>query len=170
MAPEESESGTQQRLGSDSTRVFKPEWADSTDIDKWLQREMFVGEVLNFPCGVSPLGDVRVDIDPSVNPDILADIESVPFEDSSFDTVYCDPPYSYHAYDKNQWAVDLWDVARKRLILQTKNQRYAFEHADRTVYLAERPSRGMVYQIFQVFDLRSKQLTEYAGGVSDGVR
>lgn len=121
---------------------------------------MFVGEVLNFPCGESILGDVRVDIDPSVNPDIIADLDSIPFGDGSYDTVYCDPPYSYHAYDKSRFALELWDVADKCLILQTKNQKYRFPGAERTVYLAESHT-GMAYQIFQVFTPANTSLGQF---------
>ena len=150
----------QRRIGG-NTRIFRPHWADSPDVERWLDREMFVGETLNFPCGESQVGDVRADTDPAVTPDVLADLDDIPFADGSFDTVYCDPPYSKHAYDKNQWAIRLWDVARKRLILQTKNQKYYFPHADRTVYLADRAGSGMAYQIFQVFDLASAQLSDF---------
>ena len=148
----------QQSFGN--TQIFKPNWADSNDISRWLRREIFIGETLNLPCGGSPLGDVRVDIDPSVNPDIVADIENIPFEERSFDTVYCDPPYSYLAYDKNQFVLDLWDCAKERLILQSGTQRYHLPNAEREIYLAERGGT-MVYQVFQVFTRQNERLCDY---------
>jgi SAM-dependent methyltransferase len=36
----------------------------------------------------------RVDIDPTVQPDVTADAHALPFEDESFDLVILDPPYS----------------------------------------------------------------------------
>ena len=37
---------------------------------------------------------LRVDLDPSVEPDVVADAHALPFEDGSFDLVVLDPPYS----------------------------------------------------------------------------
>lgn len=156
-----------QKTLSGNTTVFRPEWADSSDIQRWLREEMFVGRTLNFPCGKSLLGDVRADKDPAVAPDLIADIENPPFGRGEFETVYCDPPYSFHAYDRNQWVLELWNIASKRLILQTKNQRYNFPTADRTVYLAERPRDAMAYQIFQVFDRENTALSTFLESPSE---
>jgi len=35
-----------------------------------------------------------VDIDPTLEPDVIADAHSLPFPDESFDLVVLDPPYS----------------------------------------------------------------------------
>lgn len=143
-----------------NTDFFQPNWVDSKDTTRFIDRKLSVGSMLNFPCGQSTLGDLRADIDPSVNPDIIADIEDPPFADESFDTVYCDPPYSMHAFDRNQWALRLWDIAAERLILQTTTQVYRFPNAKRQIYLADR--RGtMVMQVIQVFDRRDRRLGEY---------
>lgn len=37
---------------------------------------------------------ITVDINPSVNPDILCNCERLPFSDDAFDFVFLDPPYS----------------------------------------------------------------------------
>lgn len=37
---------------------------------------------------------LRVDINPDVKPDIVADAHNLPFADNTFDFVLCDPPYS----------------------------------------------------------------------------
>ena len=149
---------SQQTIGN--TEFYKPNWADSNDVQRWLRREIFVGEVLNFPCGGSALGDVRADIDPSVNPDVIANIDDPPFGDDAFDTVYCDPPYSYHAYDRNQFVLNLWDCAREKLVLQTGTQRYHLPNATREIYLAERGGT-MVYQVFQVFTRECADLNDW---------
>lgn len=39
-------------------------------------------------------GGVTVDINPAVEPDVIANCEALPFEDESFDFVMADPPYS----------------------------------------------------------------------------
>jgi 16S rRNA G966 N2-methylase RsmD len=142
------------------TEFFKPNWMDSGDTERFLRRELLTGEVLNFPCGNSPLGDVRADIDPETAPDVIADITNCPFSDDSFDTVYCDPPYSMHAFDKVQWALDLWDVARKRLILQTTTEVYRLPGAEREVYLADKKS-SRCFQVFQVFTRPDTRLSDW---------
>jgi len=143
-----------------STDFFRPNWVDSQDTERWLRREMLTGTVLNFPCGQSSIGDVRADIDRSTDPDVVADIQNPPFSDGSFDTVFCDPPYSMHAFDKVRWAVDLWDIARKRLVLQTTTECYRFTNASRRVYLADK--RGArCFQVFQVFDRQNASVTEF---------
>jgi SAM-dependent methyltransferase len=43
--------------------------------------------------GRSEIG-LRVDLDPTVDPDIVGDAHALPFEDGSFDLVILDPPYS----------------------------------------------------------------------------
>lgn len=37
---------------------------------------------------------VRLDIDPTLDPDVVGDAHKLPFEDESFDCVILDPPYS----------------------------------------------------------------------------
>jgi len=51
--------------------------------------------VLHLFCGSSKFGDVRIDINPEVKPDILMDLskQPIPFEDNLFDVVIADPPY-----------------------------------------------------------------------------
>lgn len=151
-------SSSQQTLGN--TDFFRPNWADSKDTTRFIERELLEGDVLNFPCGESMVGDVRADIDPSVNPDVIADLEDPPFEDGSFDTVYCDPPYSMHAFDRNQWALNLWDIASDRLVLQTTTQVYRFPNAKRQVWFADRKGT-MVMQVIQVFDRENSDIRQF---------
>lgn len=40
-----------------------------------------------------PHADVRMDRDPSVHPDVVADATNTPFKDGQFDVIYCDPPH-----------------------------------------------------------------------------
>ena len=46
------------------------------------------------PFGGKAEKGLRVDINPEVGPDIIADAGFLPFKDESFDFVLCDPPYS----------------------------------------------------------------------------
>lgn len=43
--------------------------------------------------GMAEFG-LRLDLDPSVKPDIIANAENLPFPDNVFDLVICDPPYT----------------------------------------------------------------------------
>jgi hypothetical protein len=73
---------------------------------------------LHLCCGKSLLGDVRLDNDPANEPDIVGDATHTEFDDASFETVFCDPPYN----GKFQWNHDLLAeisrVASKRIIFQ----------------------------------------------------
>lgn len=58
-----------------------------------LFREQAEGRTLHVCCGNSALGDVTVGADPDRDPDVVADMFALPFEDCRFDTVICDPPW-----------------------------------------------------------------------------
>jgi hypothetical protein len=79
---------------------------------------LLLGNSLHVCCGLSKLGNVRLDLDPNVNPDVIADASKLPFSDNSFDTVLCDPPYN----GKFQWNHDMLSelarVASSRIIFQ----------------------------------------------------
>ncbi len=56
--------------------------------------ELYPSEKILQPFGGMAEYGVRVDINPEVDPDVVGDAHSLPFEDNSFDFVLCDPPYS----------------------------------------------------------------------------
>jgi ubiquinone/menaquinone biosynthesis C-methylase UbiE len=45
--------------------------------------------IIDVGCGKRKLGDVNVDINKNINPDIVADINNLPFRDGVFDLAYC---------------------------------------------------------------------------------
>lgn len=51
------------------------------------------GRILH-PFGGKAEYGIRVDLDPSVMPDIVGNAELLPFGDNTFDLVVCDPPYT----------------------------------------------------------------------------
>lgn len=55
-------------------------------------------DILHLFCGIAKFPnakkEVRIDINPDVKPDIIADLNNpLPLKDKSFDIVYADPPY-----------------------------------------------------------------------------
>ena len=98
--------------------VYQPNWSWDDRTEDWL-RAQCIGRTLNFPCGKSQVGDVRADADPSLEPDVIADLYKPydKFERGEFDTVVCDPPFSY--YNRQRWIAPLSQLARKRFILSS---------------------------------------------------
>jgi len=79
-----------------------------------------IGSSLHVCCGKSLLGDVRLDMDPENNPDILCDASSMAgfVADDQFDTVICDPPYNGQYQWNHDLLTELARVAKKRIIFQ----------------------------------------------------
>jgi len=75
------------------------------------------GFTLNVCCGKSQIGDVRVDLNRALNPTLIADVKNLPFRKNSFDTVVCDPPFSF--YQRIKWILPLADLCRRKLMLST---------------------------------------------------
>ena len=96
--------------------VEKVLWPDAVES---LLKTLFVGRVLHVCCGLSMLGDVRLDLH-QPNVDIQCDAANMRgvVADGEFDTVLCDPPYN----GKFQWNHDLLTelarVASKRIVFQ----------------------------------------------------
>lgn len=104
------------------------------DVERFIE-SLLIGESLHLCCGLSRIGDVRLDWDEDVNPDVVGDASNPPFEDLSFDTVLADPPYN----GRFQWNHDLLKnmarVARRRIVFQhwflpaDKQGRYKKDHS-----------------------------------------
>jgi hypothetical protein len=80
---------------------------------------LLTGRSLHVCCGVSSLGDVRVDMDASHRPNVQADAARLPFQDGAFDTVLCDPPYN----GKMQWNHDML-----KEMVRVSSSRVIFQH------------------------------------------
>ncbi len=79
---------------------------------------LMVGRSLHVCCGRSPLGTVRLDIDPSCVPAVVADAARLPFADATFDTVLCDPPYNGRMQWNHDMLKEMVRVARQRVVFQ----------------------------------------------------
>lgn len=140
--------------------IYRADWGDTPDIQRWLRKEMFVGETLNFPCGASLIGDVRADVDTSHNPDIVADLHNLPFKERSFDTVYCDPPYHFYGGKQYHFVNPLWDLARERIIFQTNKVALRIGKTDKRIFALEKPGAQSLL-LFQVFDRKDHDLNDF---------
>jgi len=70
--------------------MYKQEYHDP----EWLKdivKKYLKSKSLNLCCGKSQFGDIRVDSDPSVNPDVVCDMWNLPFKRAEFNSIYCDP-------------------------------------------------------------------------------
>jgi len=101
-------------------KFFKAEWFWGRETDIWL-KNLLIGYTLNFPCGMSQIGDVRADKDSHCKPDIIADIRApeVHFKKGEFETLLCDPPFSFWALHKiYSWFPDVLKLAKRRAIFR----------------------------------------------------
>jgi len=97
--------------------LYQNNWShqDGTDAVSLIKKEC-TGSILSLFSGKTKYGDLRIDLDPSTHPDIIADVyANCPIKPLSFDTVVLDPPFSY--YNKQKWIIRLSEIARKKFIL-----------------------------------------------------
>jgi hypothetical protein len=98
-------------------RVSKKLWNDSIED---VLKEQFIGRTLHVCCGMSQLGDVRLDMDETHKPDIICDASKLQgvIGDDAFETVLCDPPYNGNFQWNHDLLKELARVASKRIIFQ----------------------------------------------------
>jgi hypothetical protein len=147
-------------------KLYRANWSWDSNTEKILRQEL-IGYSLNFPCGMSRLGNVRADLDPSVKPDVVADLLK-PFEHfkrGQFETVLCDPDFAM--YYRFGWISHLADLCTKRLIMCTPPiaVRLSPKYWRKSYFITEQSAGhgGMFIRIWQVFDknelwLKSKAL------------
>jgi len=80
---------------------LQPSWVWRKEIEDFV-RGKIIGKSLNICAGKSPLGDVKVDLDPQNSSVIKGDMKKLPFPDESFDTVIQDPPWKIGYFDRWQ--------------------------------------------------------------------
>lgn len=136
-------------------QLFKVKWHWGDKTDAWL-KTMSIGRTLNWPCGLSTVGDERWDITPSVKPDRIMDLmKAEGLEKQSFDTVICDPPFSYYSHFK--WLLPIVDLARKRVILSTPQICYPLKHFKFNIY-ATRYTGSFYIRTWVVYDRMNLRL------------
>jgi len=137
----------------------------SQGADAFLE-EMAIGRTLNVCCGMSSVGDVRLDTDPKANRTEYGDLFNLQYPPRSFDSVICDPPFSY--FNKFKWVLRLSDLADKRFIisgplmnicLPKKNwkRRLFYDSASRSPTTG---GRRLFLRLWWVFDRLNRQLVK----------
>ena len=145
--------------------TYKAKWRDQPQTTRWLRRMARGDSSLAFPQGQQSFGDLGADVDRSVSPDLLADIERPPFKPRSFDTVYCDPPYSMCAYDKiHSWLPSVWEITDKRLIVTMPAIDYNLNDAEYELYYEHNGTATCHLPLFHVWDRKSRKLSDFGGG------
>lgn len=85
-------------------------------VQGWIA-ERLVGKVLHICCGLSLLGDCRLDLF-AERVDVRADAARLPFGSGSWDTVLIDPPYNGVFQWNHDMLSELSRVAKRRIIFQ----------------------------------------------------
>lgn len=142
--------------------LFRPEWYIGEAVENKI-KSLCIGKTLNFPCGRSSFGDIRADVDDRVSPDNVADLLNFDnvFKPQSFDTVVCDPPFSFYT-DNNigwKWIYKVAALARKRIIYKTPKIRVKLKSSCwKKFYVIIEDNKGYSFQFLQVFDRINKVL------------
>jgi len=76
-------------------------WVWDSDINEFIKQHI-KGYSLNVCAGKSPVGDVKIDLDPKDKSIIKGDMKKLPFKGNTFDTVIEDPPWKIGYYDRWQ--------------------------------------------------------------------
>jgi len=79
--------------------TLRDSWVWNGDVESFIKQRIR-GFSLNVCSGKSPLGNVRVDLDPQDRSIIRADMIDLPFESCQFDTVIQDPPWKIGYYNR----------------------------------------------------------------------
>jgi 16S rRNA G966 N2-methylase RsmD len=137
--------------------VLQANWIHNNDVERWLRR-MAKGRTLNVCCGMSKVGDVRVDTDPKTNRTEAGDLFNLHFEPLSFDTVICDPPFRY--YWKFDWINELALLARRRFLLSPNRSivRLPRENWQTRLYAFQSQQNAMYLRLYYCFDRLNEQL------------
>ena len=102
---------------SEAIEIYQVRWSWDRHTERWCRRWLAGLFSLNMPCGMSQTGSIRADIDPSVHPDIICDLDNLPFRPGAFDFILCDPPFSF--YGRFKWLIKLSDLSRHRILICT---------------------------------------------------
>jgi len=92
-------------------QLYQKNWRDPEEVEEIVKKYLH-GHSLNMPCGMSQLGSIRADIDEKVKPDKIVDMFDTPFKRSSFDSIYCDPPWDINIMKRRRLAINLTNLLK----------------------------------------------------------
>ena len=130
------------------SQFYQANWSWNKDIDFLLLKKFKDKTILNFPCGRSKIG-TRADIDPSVNPDITADLFNFDFKPNTFDVVICDPPFKY--YNRFKWLLSISNIAREYFVICTPVIFYSFKGFADPEIIASRKKGNFFCRLFFIY-------------------
>ena len=92
---------------------FRPAFMWEKEIEDFVKKKM-KGYTLNVPCGMSKLGDIRLDLDPDLSMREAYDFfkDKLPYSDNTFDTVISDPPWKIGHYFRPRLFFKLVEVCK----------------------------------------------------------
>tara|TARA_Y100000310_G_C20114417_1_gene548622 strand:+ start:85 stop:528 length:444 start_codon:yes stop_codon:yes gene_type:complete len=99
-------------------RSYRKTWRFNLDEEDFI-RKSIIGKSVNICCGQSTLGDIRVDIDASHNPDLVCDYFKLPYKQCEFETVIFDPPFQdYWKHGLKHAVNNIGKIASQKFILK----------------------------------------------------
>lgn len=120
-------------------QLWEPKWKFPKQVEAWLFKYKNGRLTLHLPCGMSPFGDVRADIDEYVKPDIICDALHPPFRPGAFQLVVSDPPWKL--FNKFKWIHALADLASDEFLLNCPTFLYRLKHFTMKIILVTRTNR-----------------------------
>lgn len=79
--------------------TFKSSMVWEDEVSEFVKSRI-TGHSLNVCCGTSPIGNVRVDIEPQAEGVLQADMNDLPFENGTFDSVVSDPVWKLNYFKR----------------------------------------------------------------------
>ena len=140
-------------------QILQVNWIHNKTVERWL-RQMAIGDTLNVCCGMSRVGRVRIDIAEETNRTEEGDLFNLTYPSLSFDTVICDPPFSY--FNRFDWITGLAKLARNRFILSADRTIIRLPRKDWRVRLfafqMQRSAHDSYLRLYYVFDRLNERL------------
>jgi len=120
-------------------QLIKADWIDSDGKEKLIQSIIGSDSCLNVCCGYSGIGTERMDISGQSWRTNEGDLFNLEYAESSFDWVYCDPPFEYYTSGKNRfrWQRDLFRISKKGLITQRPKVQVRLNSKSHQYYIIE---------------------------------
>lgn len=143
--------------------IHRPEYMHTDYFEYWLRDFTSDGSVLNHACGMSTIGDVRVDMDPKTNRTMEGNLLDIgkDFRENSFDYVYVDPIYDmFYNPSSIIFKPDIMANPQAQLqIMKLKQQIKELENQVEKLNVQQNPLGNLAYKWqFDAFKIARKAL------------